>query len=314
MQYTLARVAPAQAAGGPTAEEGTGKAVSAYNEGVLAYNAGDTATAVTKFEEAAQLDPKLVAAPLTLSGLYLDRKQYPEAAAASEKVLALEPGNATALRNRYDAYNEGGEKEKAEAALKDFLAGAPGHDAAVRVFNLGATASRADDMDAAAARFRQALEIDPTLEQAYSALQGIHLSKKQYKEAAEVAEKHLAVNPNSLEAMTVRAEAYRGLGDKTKAAEAQAAMEAAQATMNADDFYRQGVALYNANNVVAAKAAFERALAKDANHPKSHYMLGLVHINAGENAKAKEHLQRFLELAPNDSDAASAREMLASLK
>jgi tetratricopeptide (TPR) repeat protein len=114
--------------------------------------------------------------------------------------------------------------------------------------------------------------------------------------------------------MTVRAEAYRQLGDKEKAAAAQAAMEAAQGDMSAQDFYRQGVALYNANNVPQAKAAFERAIAKDPAHPKSHYMLGLVFINTGDNAKAKEHLQRFIELAPEDNDAATAKEMLASLK
>ncbi len=312
MTYTLARVVAAPDE--PAAAEGTGQAVTLYNEGVVAFNGGDMATAATKFEEAAKLDPNLLAAHLTLSGVYLESKRYPEAAAAAERALALEPGNTTALRNRYDAYNEGGMKDKAPAALEDLIAAAPGREAAVRVFNLGATASRNDDTDKAVPYLRRAIEIDPTLEQGYSALEGIYLSKKQFKEAVEVAEKHLAANPNSLEAMTVRAEAYRGLGDKAKAAEAQQAMEAAQSGMTAQDFYRQGVALYNANNVAEAKAAFDRALAKDANHPKSHYMLGLVFINTGDNAQAKTHLLRFLELAPEDSDAATAKEMLASLK
>jgi hypothetical protein len=39
-----------------------------------------------------------------------------------------------------------------------------------------------------------------------------------------------------------------------------------------------------------------------------------VFINTGDNAKAKEHLQTFIELAPEDNDAATAKEMLASLK
>jgi tetratricopeptide (TPR) repeat protein len=312
--YTLARTAPAAAPEGPAVEEGAGQAITAYNEGVVAFNAGDHATAIAKFEQAASLDPKLVAPQLTLSGLYLDKKQHAEAAAAAEKALALEPGNAVALRNRYDAYNEGGQKEKAEAALKDLVAQVKDRETAVRVFNLGATAARNGDMDAAAARIREALEIDPTLEQGYSSLAGIYLSKKQYKEAAELAERHLAANPKSLEAMTVRAEAYRLLGDKAKAAEAKAAMEAAQADMTADDFYRQGVALYNSANVAAAKEAFGRALAKDPNHPKSHYMLGLCYASTSENAKAREHLTKFLQLAPNDSDAAQAKEMLETLK
>ena len=74
------------------------------------------------------------------------------------------------------------------------------------------------------------------------------------------------------------------------------------------------MALYNAANVAAAKEAFGRALAKDPNHPKSHYMLGLCYASTSENAKAREHLTKFLELAPNDNDAAQAKEMLETLK
>ena len=43
-------------------------------------------------------------------------------------------------------------------------------------------------------------------------------------------------------------------------------------------------------------------------------MLGLVYSNAGESAKAKEFLTKFVKLAPNDPDASAAKEMLEYLK
>ena len=43
-------------------------------------------------------------------------------------------------------------------------------------------------------------------------------------------------------------------------------------------------------------------------------MLGLCYASTGENPKAREHLTKFLALAPNDNDAALAKEMLETLK
>lgn len=37
-------------------------------------------------------------------------------------------------------------------------------------------------------------------------------------------------------------------------------------------------------------------------------MLGMCFVNWGDSAKAREHLEQFLELAPNDPDATTARE------
>ena len=39
-------------------------------------------------------------------------------------------------------------------------------------------------------------------------------------------------------------------------------------------------------------------------------MLGLVYVNTGDSAKAKEHLQKFIDLAPDDPEVATAKQML----
>ena len=139
------------------------------------------------------------------------------------------------------------------------------------------------------------------------------LVKKSYKEAVQAVDPVLARNPNNLEALTIRYEALKASGDKAGATAAQAAMKTAQASMNPEDLFKQGVALYNANNMVDAVEAFGMALTVNPKHAKSHYMLGLAYAGT-DAAKAKEHLTKFLELAPNDPDAAQAKEMLTYLK
>ena len=63
-----------------------------------------------------------------------------------------------------------------------------------------------------------------------------------------------------------------------------------------------------------AYALFEQSLAGDPAFAKTHYMLGMCHINRGENADAREHFEAFLAMAPNDPDATTAKEMLSYIK
>jgi tetratricopeptide (TPR) repeat protein len=203
--YTLQ---PEAKAAGPQALTGENKAILAYNEGVAKLQANDKPGALAKFEEAAQLNPKLPDAQIVLAELYLDQQKNAEALAAAERYLALKPNAPRALSVQYDAYTALGDAAKADAALEALLQADPGHDSAVRLLN-------------------------------------------------------------------------------------------------------KGVSLFNASKVDQAVQIFERVLQVDPTLAKTHYMLGLSYANSGDNAKAKEHLTKFLELAPDDENAATAKEMLA---
>jgi tetratricopeptide (TPR) repeat protein len=312
---------PGEPGGGPTAEEvkaleGKNQAIAAFNEGVTLLHGGDVAAAAPKFEAAVQIDPTLAPAQAALAEIDFDLKKYPEALAAADRYLALEPGQVRGLRVRYDALQAMGDKEKARQALDTLVAADHSRETAVRVYNLGAEASRAGDRDAAAAYLKRALEVDPTLGQAASALGNMYLTKKSYKEALALADQILATQPQSLEALTIKHEALKGMGDKKGAEAALAAMNAAKNAANQDvaSLFNQGVAMYNSGSLPEATEAFERVVATDPKFPKAHYMLGLLYSNNGQPDKAREHLQTFLELAPNDPDAATAREMLDYLK
>lgn len=317
LSYTLSEVAP-KAAAGPSDEEikqleGKNQAIAAFNEGVTTLQANNLPAAEAKFKEATTLDPALAPAFGALSEVYAEQKKHAEALATADRYLELEPGAVRGLRVRFDTLRAMGDKEKLGPAMEALIAADKSRETAVRIYNLGAETSRAGDRDGAVAYFKRAIEVDPTLDQAYAAMGQVLLVKKSYKEAAQSVEPVLARNPKNLEALTIRYEALKAAGDKAGAAAAQEAMKAAQASMNPDDLFKQGVALYNANNMVDAVAAFQMAITVNPKHAKSHYMLGLAYAGT-DAAKAKEHLTKFLELAPDDPDAAQAKEMLTYLK
>lgn len=317
LDYTLSISAPAAPAG-PSAEEikqleGKNQAIAAFNEGVTTLKAGDLKTAAARFEAAVQQDSALAPAYGALAEVYAELGRNAEALAAAERYLELEPNNVRGLRVRYDAAKALGDKAKTAEALQALAAVDKSRDTAIRIYNLGAEASRAGDRDGAINHLKQAIQIDPTLDQAYTALGQVLIVKKDFKQAAEVMDKLLARSPQNLEALTIRYEALNASGDKAGAKAALEAMKSVQASQNPDELFKQGVAQYNAGNPEGAIQTLGLAVTADPKHAKAHFMLGLAY--AGTNgAKAKEHLETFLKLAPNDPDAGTAKEMLTYLK
>ncbi len=292
-------------------------AAVAYNEGVAALKAKDLAGAAAKFEQAAALDPKLPAPQAVLSTVYLELHRPADALAAADRALALDPGSARqrVLLDRYEALRQLGDRQRAAQAFAALAASHPPPDMtrelAVRLYNEAADALREKKPDDALADLKQALEVDRTLEPAYGALANIYLAKQDPRAALEVADRWVAAAPQSLQALQVRHKVLVELKDP-RAKEAKAAMDNAKG--DAGNPLNQGIELYNANRVPEATQAFERAVQADPNTAKAHYMLGLCYTNAGDMARAKQHLEAFLKLAPNDPDAETARQMLKELK
>lgn len=286
-------------------------AVNLFNAGVLAFQGGDEDTAEAKFREAIGKDPSFVEPYSALAGLYLDRKEYDQATAMADKVLELEPENSRALRVLYDVARAKGD-EAGAAELLDQLkqADTGGTDTAIRVFNEGAEAARLGDLDAARQRFEEALGVDPELAAAHAALATINLAQKRYDDAVASADAALEIDPGRSDVLKVKYEAFRGLGQTDKAKAVFEEMVGSDPKGTAKALFDRGVEMFNGGNAEGAKQAFEQAVVADPEHAKAHYMLGLCYVNTGDTAKAKTELSRFLELAPDDPEAGTAREML----
>ena len=187
-------------------------------------------------------------------------------------------------------------------------------DKAVLVFNEGAESAQQGDTATARKKFLETVGLDPELAAAWTALATLDYGDKQYAAAVQNAEKAVALDAKDARALRILVECYGELGDTAKAKTASDALALADPKAGAADLYNQGIREYNAGNMEVAFGLFEKSLEGDPTFAKTHYMLGMCHVNRGESADAKQHFETFLAMAPNDPDAATAKEMLNYIK
>jgi tetratricopeptide (TPR) repeat protein len=192
-----------------------------------------------------------------------------------------------------------------------------GENQAINAYNEGVAKLQAKDKAGAVAKFEAAATLNPKLPDAQIVLAELYLDQGKKTEALAAAERYLALSPsgaNAARGLSVEYDAYQALGDTAKAdAALEAWIKAEPGRETAVRLLNKGVALFNASKVDQAVQIFERVLQIDPTLAKTHYMLGLSYANSGQDAKAKAELTKFLELAPNDENAATAKEMLEYL-
>ena len=284
-----------------------------FNTGVELIQAEDYEGARDKFLEAIKNKPDMVAAHAALGGVYLALNQPQAALESADRLLELEPNNPRGLRVLYEAHRRLGNDEEAKKALTALTAQDTSGDAARIVYNEGVDALSGGDRRTARDLFTQALEMNPDLTQAMSALAIVMIGDGEFAQAAGLAERLLTLEPDNTRAMRVLFDAYKNLGDEEKERQAFDRILAAGSSDIGQLLYESGVELFNAGNVNGAKKNFEQALEADDSLAKAHYHLGLCLVNSGDVAGAKAHFAKFLELAPDDTDAATAAEMLKAL-
>lgn len=300
----------------PTVDE-TAKLTPAqetFNAGVGLLQSEDLAGAQAKFEEALRLDPTLVAADSALAGIHLDNKDFAAAEASASKVVAAEPRNPRGHRLLYEALRGLNKGDAAEQELKVLLDLEKGGDVTAMLYNEGAEALRLGDTKTARERFEKVLELKPELEQVRSPLMVIYIKSKEFEKAATMAEQVLATKPNDVTAKRIRYDAYKGLGDAAKAKEAFDQLAVADPKVLIKGLYEDAQTAFNNSDSVAALALLDQINSIDPNVAKAWYLRGLCLVNLGKNTEGKAALEKFLALAPNDSQAGAARDMLKYLK
>jgi Flp pilus assembly protein TadD len=103
------------------------------------------------------------------------------------------------------------------------------------------------------------------------------------------------------------------VGDKTKLVDALVALAPFEPRIARDGLVRLAFESYDANDLVAAKDRFSKVLQIDPNYPHAYYYLGIINASRGDTAEARNQIERFLQLAPKDPEANSARDMLKYL-
>jgi tetratricopeptide (TPR) repeat protein len=310
LEFTLRPQKVEVAAGVQQKESKGNRALAAFNEGAEAQKGGDLELAEKKFRQAAELEPTMAEPHIALAIVAHQKGDYAAAAAEAELALAINPSNEQALNLRYDAYRMLGDAEKTAAAAEALRQSDSFSDTASRVFNEGLDAYRGGDTEAAAAKFRQAVEVDPELVHGYVMLASISLADGDPKQAEAMASKALEIDPNNTNALKIRYDAMRSLGDTAGARQALEALIQADPQWASTDLFNHAVELYNSDQMVDAANALEKVVEAQPDDAKALFLLGMARYNLGDSEDAKKHLARFLELAPDDPDAALAKEML----
>lgn len=289
-------------------------AVEAFNEGLSAQREGDLEAARGKFEEAIAADPSLGPAHLALAQVLVDRKQYAAAVESADRALELDAGRAEALRTKYQALRAQGKNDEAEAVAAELESVEDAVASARRIYNEGGEAFQARDLDTALAKFRQAAELDPSLVEAHHAIATVQLAKGRHEEAAAAAEKALELGSDDIQTLRVLYDAYQNLGRFEELTEIAPRLAAIDPEFGGAKLVEQAAEHWNAGRTDAAVALAKQALAIDPELAKAYYFLGLDHLSKSKNAEARQALERFIELAPDDPEAATAREMLGYIE
>jgi tetratricopeptide (TPR) repeat protein len=182
-------------------------------------------------------------------------------------------------------------------------------DPAVTAYNEGAALANAQDYDGAIKKFEEAVTAKPNLTAGWIALAKTAYRQKQHAKAIAAANKVLEVDDSDTEMLSILAQSYTATGDKANAAKAQAKLP-----KNAGALYNDAAKLINSGDDAAAEKLLKQAVDADASFAMAHYQLGMIYVRTGKSAEAKAALSKYLELEPNGSEAATAKEMMGYLK
>jgi len=298
---------------GPSQTDARGAVGRKYQQGMDAFQVDDLEKARTSFEEVVELQPDLPEAHVALALVLVRLEVYDESLAEAERALELRPGDVAALKIKYESYKGLGNQEMVEVMLDELIVVSPDEDLARLVFNSAVSKIQSGDLAGGAARLEQVRDIAPNLMPVYSALSRVYFDLQRYEESAAMANEYLAKEPGSGDVLGVLYLAYDKMEMTAEAEETFEALKGADSHSVVRVMEEMGISNFNAGNMAQAKDLFERILAIEPDHGRAHYHLGLCYVSMGDSAKGKEMLTRFVELAPNDPDAAVAQEMIATL-
>ncbi len=289
------------------------KAIQAFNEGVKAFEAKDFAAAQAKFEGALGHDPELRQGWGALSVVLLEQRQFQEAVEAAEKAIALGSTNEMVMRTRWEAYRNLGDEAKAAEAREDLEHTGRLAEDAMRTYNEGVQLLRAGDEEGAYSKFHEAVEFNPNLREAQIAVATTALKVGHNEEAAVAAKAILDENPQDEDAIRIRYNAALKLGDDAILIDSLVGLADIEPDLARDGLWRLALEAYDADDMDGARERFGKVLEVDPNHPWANYLLGLVLMGEGDNQEAISYLERFIQLAPEDPEIPSARDLVKYL-
>jgi len=181
---------------------------------------------------------------------------------------------------------------------------------AIPVFNEGVAAIEAKDMPSALEHFLKAAEIDPDFPEAWIAAAAVAMELKNFQIAADVAEEILRLQPDNADAVGTAYFAELMIGDIDRLIPSARRLADANPELVSNEMLQHAQVLFDDNELVGSKALLEVILEREPKLAPAYFQLGLTCNMLGDVDCAKQALRKFLEVAPDDPDAATAQSLL----
>jgi TolB-like protein/Flp pilus assembly protein TadD len=148
----------------------------------------------------------------------------------------------------------------------------------------------------------KALQLDPTLGWAHTALAYLYHSKWQINEARQSFDRALELDPNDSRILTAYSRFLRNVGDYTEGV--RLARRAAELDpSNSFDRYQLGITLRYARDYEAAYEAFQAVLSVNAAAFNTHMQIGFTEITRGNHDEALRELELAEQLYAGGNEA-----------
>ena len=290
----------------------------AYGELGMTYQAQDLVEpAAVAYANARVLAPNDKRWPYLQGHLYNDAARLPEAVAAFEAALKLDPHDPAILQSLGQVCAQTGSLERARTLFEQ-LGQNPKTRAAASA-GLGKVAMTARDYRGAIAYFEEALRLSPTsaklrqpLATAYQAIGDPARAAEQLRRYSIDGEEPPIEDP-VVEVLSAKVAASKALlrrGQRAaKSGRFDLAVKAFRSAAAADPTSAEavanlGIALANLNRIDEARARLQLALRMDDSIAVAHLSLGVLHDRDGDDAGAIEQYQAALHHEPGNVQAA----------
>ena len=252
--------------------------------------------AITKYQQAVQLDPGDADLYYNLGLALANGKRFDEALQTVDKAIGLKPSEAAyrELKNKIVEFRENAILLKAKGILEE-----------------GDKLYQASDFAGALKKYQEAIPMIPERNQpgVWTQIARTYAKLKQGDQAVQAFKKAMEIAPDQPNYRKELAQYYLNEKQYEEALNVYADMRAAGSTTPDQMLFSLGQTLSSQGNSEVAELAFEKAIKVNPQHAESYYELGMLFYYSKKNDKrARELLTKYLELgkAKDHIDNASA--------
>ncbi len=224
--------------------------------------------------------------------------QYGAAVEALERASSLDPTNDQVLWNLAVVHMETHKYERARDVLQKAIAA--NGDVGTYHDRLGTVLIELEDWAGAKAALEKAVSLDSTLSKAHYKLGQVSERTDDEQSALQQYTEAIRRGPRLVEAYTALSRLYADLGYMDQAEQVgQEALKVVQegSDQAAEVQYMLGTVYQQKKQLPQAVAAYEKALKIVPGMKNALFSLGMASASMGENTKAKQYLERYVQVA-----------------